>query len=155
MDKFGYMTDFTMNDKCAAGTGRFLEGMAKVLGVELGELGPMSLDARAPVSITKTCTVLAQFDVMCMINDGKDRSDIAAGINRAMAERIGKMTRKVGIQDKVTITGGVAKNSGVVANLVRVLGREIVELRGIDPQIVGALGAALFANERLERAHQR
>jgi predicted CoA-substrate-specific enzyme activase len=155
VDKFGYMADFTMNDKCAAGTGRFLEAMAKVLGLELGELGPMSLDAKSPVSITKTCTVLAQFDVMCMINDGKDRSDIAAGINRAMAERISKMTKKVGIQDKLTITGGVAKNSGVVAGLVDVLGREIVELEGIDPQIVGALGAALFAKERLERAQRK
>ena len=155
VDKFGYMADFTMNDKCAAGTGRFLEGMAKVLGVELDELGPMSLDAASPVSITKTCTVLAQFDVMCMINDGKESSDIAAGINRAMAERISKMTKKVGIRDKVTITGGVAKNSGVVAGLTDVLGREIVELEGIDPQIVGALGAALFARERLERARQR
>jgi len=155
VDKFGYMADFTMNDKCAAGTGRFLEGMAKVLGVELEELGPMSLDATSPVSITKTCTVLAQFDVMCMINDGKKSSDIAAGINRAMAERISKMTKKVGIRDKVTITGGVAKNSGVVAGLTEVLGREIVELEEIDPQIVGALGAALFAKERLERARQR
>jgi predicted CoA-substrate-specific enzyme activase len=154
VDKFGYMADFTMNDKCAAGTGRFLEGMAKILDVDLGELGPLSLDATSPVPITKTCTVLAQFDVMCMINDGKDRSDIAAGINRAMAERISKMTKKVGIRDKVTITGGVAKNSGVVAGLVGVLGREIAELKGIDPQLIGALGAALFAKERLERARR-
>jgi predicted CoA-substrate-specific enzyme activase len=151
VDKFGYLADFAMNDKCAAGTGRFLEGMANVLGLELGELGPLSLDANSPVSITKTCTVLAQFDVMCMINDGKHHSDIAAGINMAMAERVSRMTKKVGIQDQVTITGGVAKNSGVAAGLMDALGREIVKLEGIDPQIVGALGAALFAKERLKR----
>jgi predicted CoA-substrate-specific enzyme activase len=151
VDKFGYMADFAMNDKCAAGTGRFLEGMAKVLDVRLEDLGPLSFDAEAPVVISKTCTVLSQFDVMCMINDGKNRGDIAAGINRAMAERISKMTRKVGLQREITITGGVAKNSGVVNNLKHILGVDILKLDGIDPQIVGALGAALFAQERRER----
>jgi predicted CoA-substrate-specific enzyme activase len=155
VDKLGYMSDFTMNDKCAAGTGRFLEGMAKVLGVELEELGPMSFKSQSPIHITKTCTVLAQFDVMCLMNDGKDRSDIAAGINRAMAERLSKMTKKVGIAKQVTITGGVAKNPGVVKSLEDVLGIEIVPLDAVDPQIVGALGAALFARERWERAHLR
>lgn len=155
VDKFGYMVDFTMNDKCAAGTGRFLENMAKVLGVDLEELGPISFDATSPIGITKTCTVLAQFDVLCMLNDGKDRADIAAGINRAMAERISKMTKKVGIRKEVTITGGVAKNPAVVKLLRDVLGVDILELDNIDPQIVGALGAALFAKERLERERRR
>lgn len=155
VDKFGYMADFTMNDKCAAGTGRFLEGMAKVLGVTLDELGPISFDSKSPIGITKTCTVLAQFDVMCLLNDGKDRSDIAAGIGRAMAERISKMAKRVGVRKEVTITGGVAKNSAVVSSLKDVLGVEILELNGLDPQIVGALGAALFARERLEREQRR
>jgi len=155
VDKFGYMADFTMNDKCAAGTGRFLEGMAKVLGVSLDELGPISFDSKSPIGITKTCTVLAQFDVMCLLNDGKDRSDIAAGIGRAMAERISKMAKRVGVRKEVTITGGVAKNSAVVSSLKDVLGVEILELNGLDPQIVGALGAALFAKERLERERRR
>lgn len=155
VDKFGYMADFTMNDKCAAGTGRFLEGMAKVLGVSLDELGPISFDSESPIGITKTCTVLAQFDVMCLLNDGKDRSDIAAGIGRAMAERISKMAKRVGVRKEVTITGGVAKNSAVVSSLKDVLGVEILELNGLDPQIVGALGATLFAKERLERERRR
>jgi activator of 2-hydroxyglutaryl-CoA dehydratase len=86
-----------------------------------------------------------------MVNDGEDRADIAAGINRAMAERISKMAKKVGVMKEVTITGGVAKNSGVVHSLKDVLGADILELDGVDPQIVGALGAALFAKERLER----
>ena len=155
VDKFGYMADFAMNDKCAAGTGRFLEGMAKVLGVKLEELGPMSFSAASPIAVTKTCTVLAQFDVMCMLNDGKDRADVAAGINRAMAERISKMTKKVGLRKKVAMTGGVAKNPAVVHSLREVLGVDILELDGVDPQIVGALGAALFARERLERERRR
>lgn len=151
VDKFGYMTDFTMNDKCAAGTGRFLEGMATVLGVELDELGPMSFSSKCSVGITKTCTVLAQFDVMCMMADGHELADVAAGINRAMAERISKMTKKVGVRKEVAMTGGVAKNSAVLKALEDVLDTEIVELGQVDPQIVGALGAALFARERFTR----
>ncbi|MBL7216971.1 MAG: hypothetical protein ISS62_04710, partial [Desulfobacteraceae bacterium] len=126
-----------------------------VLGVSLDELGPISFDSKSPIGITKTCTVLAQFDVMCLLNDGKDRSDIAAGIGRAMAERISKMAKRVGVRKEVTITGGVAKNSAVVSSLKDVLGVEILELNGLDPQIVGALGAALFARERLERERRR
>lgn len=155
VDKLGYMVDFAMNDKCAAGTGRFLEGMAKTLGVALGELGPLTFESTAPIGITKTCSVLAQYDVVCMINDGEEVADIAAGINRAMAERISKMTKKVGVRKEVAMTGGVAKNSGVVDGLKNVLNVDIVELNGVDPQIVGALGAALFARERLERELKR
>ena len=155
VDKFGYMVDFTMNDKCAAGTGRFLEGMAKVLGVGLEELGPISFSATSPIGITKTCTVLGQFDVICMLNEGKDRADIAAGINRAMAERISKMAKRVGIRKEVAMTGGVAKNSAVINSLREVLGVDILELDSVDPQIIGALGAALFARERAERDRSR
>jgi predicted CoA-substrate-specific enzyme activase len=155
VDKMGFMVDFVMNDKCAAGTGRFLEGMAKVLGVELGELGPLGLGAASPIGITKTCTVLAQFDVMCLLNDGKDRADIAAGIARAMAERITKMAKRVGVQSEVAMTGGVAKNAAVMASLQDVLGLELYQLESVDPQIVGALGAALFARERCERQERR
>ncbi|MDQ7783078.1 MAG: acyl-CoA dehydratase activase [Desulfomonilaceae bacterium] len=151
VDKRGYMVDFAMNDKCAAGTGRFLEGMAKALGVSLSEMGPLSFESSSPIGITKTCSVLAQYDVVCMINDGMEVADIAAGINKAMAERISKMTKKVGVRKEVAMTGGVAKNSGVVHGLKKVLDVDIVDLNGVDPQIVGALGAALFAQERAER----
>jgi (R)-2-hydroxyacyl-CoA dehydratese activating ATPase len=155
VDKLGCMVDFAMNDKCAAGTGRFLEGMAKALGVSLPDLGPLTFESTSPIGITKTCSVLAQYDVVCMINDGEEVADIAAGINKAMAERISKMTKKVGVRKEVAMTGGVAKNSGVVAGLKNVLNIDIVELNGVDPQIVGALGAALFARERAEREQQR
>ena len=151
VDKFGYMVDFIMNDKCAAGTGRFLELMAKALGVQLDQLGPISLSSSAPVGITRTCGVLAQADVIRMIYEGAEKPDIAAGINRAMAERVVKLVDRVGLRKEVTITGGVAKNEGVVHNLKEVLGVGVAELNGVDPQIVGALGAALFAQERYER----
>ena len=151
VDKFGYMADFVMNDKCAAGTGRFLENMAKVLGLTLEELGPIAFEARKPVGITKTCTVLAQFDVLCLLTEGETQADISAGIARAMAERIAKMAKRVGVQKQVAMTGGVAKNSAVVQSLRQVLGVDILEMTEVDPQIIGALGAALFARERLVR----
>jgi predicted CoA-substrate-specific enzyme activase len=155
VDKLGYMVDFMMNDKCAAGTGRFLELMAWTLGLRLDQLGPISVNSKEPIRVTKTCSVLAQFEVMCMLNDGKDRSDVAAGINKAMAERISKMAKRVGVRKEVVITGGVAKNSAVVDGLKDILGVDRLELEGVDPQIVGALGAALFARERFERARRK
>ncbi len=155
VDKYGYMMDFVMNDKCAAGTGRFLESMAKVLGVGLEDLAPLSLSSKGRVAITKTCTVLSQIEVMYMISDGIERSDIAAGINYAMAERISKLVRRVGIKEGVAITGGVAKNFAVVNAISDVMGIKFVNLGEVDPQIVGALGSALFARERWQKAQQR
>ena len=151
VDKFGYMVDFVMNDKCAAGTGRFLENMAKVLGVGLEDLAPLSQSSKSRVAITKTCTVLSQIEVIYMISDGIERADIAAGINYAMAERISKLVKRVGIREGVAITGGVAKNFAVKEAVGEVLGINFVDLGEVDPQIVGALGSALFARERWQR----
>ncbi|MFH1137442.1 MAG: acyl-CoA dehydratase activase [Pseudomonadota bacterium] len=155
VDKFGYMKDFVMNDKCAAGTGRFLEGMAKVMGLALEELGPIAFEAKAPASIVKTCTVLAQFDVLCLLTDGHSKADVAAGIARAMAERIAKMSKRIGIRTLAAMTGGVAKNQAVVQSLQDVLKVTFTPLDQVDPQIIGALGAALFARERWEREQSR
>ncbi len=155
VDQFGYMADFIMNDKCAAGTGRFLENMSKVLGLSLDELGPLAFEATRPVGITKTCTVLAQFDVLCLLTDGEAKADISAGIARAMAERIAKMARRVGLKREVAMTGGVAKNPAVVKSLQEVLGVQLYEMTEVDPQCIGALGAALFARERFERQKKR
>ncbi|MEW6267585.1 MAG: acyl-CoA dehydratase activase [Thermodesulfobacteriota bacterium] len=154
VDKFGYMADFVMNDKCAAGTGRFLENMAKVLGLSLEELGPLAFEAEKPVGVTKTCTVLAQFDVMRLLTDGCSKADLSAGIARAMAERIAKMAKRVGVHKEVAMTGGVAKNKAVVRALRDLLGLDLMEMTEVDPQIVGALGAALFARERYGRLRQ-
>jgi predicted CoA-substrate-specific enzyme activase len=155
VDQFGYMADFIMNDKCAAGTGRFLENMAKVMGLSLDELGPLAFEATRPVGITKTCTVLAQFDVLCFLTDGEAKSDISAGIARAMAERISKMARRVGLRKEIAMTGGVAKNPAVVHSLQEVLGVQLYQMTKVDPQSIGALGAALFARERWERERKR
>ena len=155
VDKYGYMVDFVMNDKCAAGTGRFLESMAKVLSVGLEDLAPLSMEATHRITLTKTCTVLSQIEVIYMLSDGIERSSIASGISYAMAERISKLVRRVGIKESVAITGGVAKNSAVVNAVMDVLGIHFASLGEVDPQIVGALGSALFAKERWQKARQR
>ncbi|MBC8276409.1 MAG: 2-hydroxyglutaryl-CoA dehydratase [Chloroflexi bacterium] len=155
VDGMGYIENFAMNDKCAAGTGRFLEIMARTLGVELSELGPLALESKAPVNVVKICSVFTQFEVVCMLNEGKDKADIAAGIAAAMAERLNLIIRKVGVKKDVAVTGGVAKNVAVVDSLQEVLGVELLQFREIDPQIIGALGAAVIAKERLQRSSQR
>ncbi len=151
VDKNGELIDFVMNDKCAAGTGRFLEGIAKTLKIELGQLGALSLEGQSPVDITSICTVFTQFDVMHLIVEGTDRADIAAGVAKAMATRMHKLVRKVGIKKEVAITGGVAKNQGVLKYLENIIRGTIYQFTDIDPQIVGALGAALFAREEMEK----
>jgi (R)-2-hydroxyacyl-CoA dehydratese activating ATPase len=155
VDKYGYMVDFVMNDKCAAGTGRFLEGMARVLGVSLEDLAPLSQSAARRVALTKTCTVLSQIEVIHMLSDGIDRSEIAAGINFAMADRISKLAKRVGIKEQIAITGGVAKNFAVVNAIREVLDIDFASLGEVDPQIVGALGAAIIAQERWRKDFQR
>lgn len=154
MDQHGELANFVMNDKCAAGTGRFLELMAKALGVELEQLGPLALSADDTIGITKTCSVLAMYDVLCLLYDGETPQRIASGVCMAMAERISKLAKRVGIKPEVAMTGGVAKNTAVVAQLKEILGVEQLELPDIDPQIIGALGAALFAEERAKRARR-
>lgn len=147
VDTGGDLKDFVMNDKCAAGTGRFLEGMAKTLGVDISELGPLSLKGKKAVPFSSICTVFSQFDVMCYLSEGKTHEDIGLGMSKALAVRINKLVSKVGVEDDVCITGGVAKNKAVVKALEEVIGRRVVELK-VDPQIMGALGAALYSRER-------
>ncbi len=147
VDKSGELVDFIMNDKCAAGTGRFLEGIAKTLNVKLDELGPLALEGKNPVSIISTCTIFTQFDVMHLIVEGAGKADIAAGVAKAMAQRMHKLVRKVGVKKEVAITGGVAKNQGVVKYLEEIIKSNIYQFTDVDPQIIGALGAALFAKE--------
>ncbi len=154
VDNRGELVDFIMNDKCAAGTGRFLEGIAKTLNVKLSELGPLALEGKDPVSIISTCTIFTQFDVMHLIVEGTDSADIAAGVAKAMATRMHKLVRKVGIKKEVAITGGVAKNQGVVKYLEEIIKSDIYQFKDIDPQIMGALGAALFAKEEFQRSHR-
>lgn len=144
----GRVLNFVMNDKCAAGTGRFLEVMAQALEVKLEELGPLSMKSKVKVSISSTCTVFAESEVVGLIAKGVAKEDIIAGIHEAMASRIYSMAMNVGVEDDVVMTGGVAKNTGFVRALEEKLGRRIVV--PAEPQIIGALGAALIAKEKTE-----
>lgn len=149
VDGDGKLEAFAMNDKCAAGTGRSLEIMAEALGVDISELGPLSLDASEPTTITNQCSIFTEMEILHLLMEGKAVADIAAGINDAMARRVKMLVGKVGVKEAVGITGGVSKNAGVVRYLERLLGAKFVEFP-VDPQIIGAVGAALFAEERAE-----
>jgi len=151
LDSDGNVVKFFTNDKCAAGTGRFLEVMAKILGIDLDELGTLSRQARSPLLLASTCTVWAQAEVIHHLNAKKSKADIASAINQAMAGRVAILARSVGIERDVCMTGGVAKNAGVVSALEKQLNVNIRRLRA-DPQLVGALGAAVFAKEKMEGA---
>jgi predicted CoA-substrate-specific enzyme activase len=153
VDADGDLADFVMNDKCAAGTGRFLEGIAKTFGVPVSELGPLALRGTDPVDISSICTVFTQFDVMCLLADGGNREDVALGVAATLATRVHRLVARVGAADAVCITGGVAKNRAVVVALERILGKSFSALP-VDPQIIGALGAAVFARTRHARAVQ-
>ena len=143
----GSVEDFVMNDKCAAGTGRSLELNSEALGVEVSELGPLSLEANEAIVITNQCSIFTELEIMHLLMEGRSSSDIAAGINQAMARRVKMLAGRVGIKNDVGITGGVSKNVGVVKVLQEMLNTEFVEFPE-DPQIMGALGAALFAAEK-------
>jgi len=149
VDKTGKILDFAMNDKCAAGTGRFLEVMARTLELNLEELGPISLKSTNQAKITAQCSVFAETEVVSLIADGVEVADIVAGLHDAIASRIMTLVYRVGIEEDLTITGGVAKNIGVVDYIEKRMGIKAKKLP-IDPQIIGALGAALIAMEKLE-----
>lgn len=146
----GNIADFRMNDKCAAGTGRFLEAMAKALGLELDELGSVSLKSQSYAPITSQCSVFAESEVVTLIAEGTELPDIVAGIHKSIADRLLSMVKAINPTKDFLLTGGVAKNAGVVKFLENALGK--IEKVPVDPQIVGALGAALIAREKSERA---
>ena len=142
----GKVVDFAMNDKCAAGTGRFLEVMARALEVPLEEMGEKSLQAQNPVAISSMCTVFAESEVVSRIADGYAIEDIISGLHNAISDRVISLLKRVGIEEQITMTGGVAKNIGVVRALESKLSTKL-NIHS-EPQIVGALGAALFALEK-------
>ncbi len=149
LDENANIDKFNTNDKCASGTGRFLEVMADILDLELSELGELSKRAKNPVVLASACTVWAQANIIQFLNDRIPIEDIAAGINNAMANRMSVLANNIGIKPDVCMTGGVAKNEGVVSNIENLLGIRIRRIRRHDPQIVGAIGAALFAGENI------
>lgn len=149
LDDRGNVSNFVMNDKCAAGTGRFLEVMAAVLGVKIDEMGPVSLLGDDPCQISSTCTVFAESEMVSLRAEGRSREDIIAGIHKALARRVAIMGAPVGFKKEVVFTGGVAKNIGIKKTLEDEIGLEILIPQ--EPQIVGALGAALLAKAELDK----
>ena len=143
----GKLVDFVMNDKCAAGTGRFLEVIADTFGISFHDLGEMSLRAHEAVSISSTCTVFAQQEVVSRLSEGVPVEDILAGLNDAIADRTVGMVRRLKVEPDVVFTGGVAMNPGVVKALGKKLGCEV--LVPVQPLLSGALGAALLGREHV------
>jgi predicted CoA-substrate-specific enzyme activase len=143
----GDVVDFCMNDKCAAGTGRFLEASAAVLDLKLGEIGEVSLRSRAPLKITNVCTVFVESEIVSHLARGEAVEEILAGVHNAIAARSVALLRRVGIEPELTFTGGVSRNLGMIHALEERLEMKInvSELS----QYVGALGAARFALERV------
>ena len=146
LDGKGSMSDFTMNDKCAAGTGRFIEVMAQALEIGLDSMGEVSLKSDKPCSLSSTCTVFAETEVISLIASGANKEDIVAGLHMSIAKRVGSMAKGLGLQKDVAFTGGVAKNLGVQSALEEFLGVKFTPISE-DPQIIGALGSALVARK--------
>ncbi len=143
--KDGKLLDFVMSDKCAAGTGRFLEVVADALGLKLEDLGNISSKSTTKVSISSTCTVFAQDEVISRLSDGVPLADIIAGLHDAIASRVTRMVRRLKVEPDVVFTGGVAKNIGVVKALTENLGCEVLVPE--EPLLSGATGAALLGRE--------
>ena len=142
----GDVKDFVMNDKCAAGTGRFLANAAEALGIPLDDIGEISLRAKNPVRLTTVCTVFVESDIMSYLAQGKKIEDILGGVHSAIAARTISLVRRVGIEPEVTFTGGVSHNIGMVRALEDKLGMKLNV--SPDSHFVGALGASIFALER-------
>ncbi|MBW1972897.1 MAG: 2-hydroxyglutaryl-CoA dehydratase [Spirochaetes bacterium] len=146
VDGKGTVTEFDMNDKCAAGTGRFLEVMAKALGVELDKMGEKALQSKEDIQITSICTVFGESEVVSLVSEGKAVEDILNGVHNSIADRTIGLLERTGLVEKVAFTGGVAKNIGVVKALENKLNTHLSVY--YEPQIVCALGAAIIALER-------
>ncbi len=147
IDSRGKTVEFVMNDRCAAGTGRFFEAMARVLDCGLEGISSLENQGPNPCTITNQCSVFAESEVVTLINEGTELPDLIAGINLSVANRLFSMVKRVGLVEKLALTGGCSKNQGLAKALEKKLGVEVTTLPE-DPQVAGALGAALIAKER-------
>jgi (R)-2-hydroxyacyl-CoA dehydratese activating ATPase len=153
LDAAGKVVNFVMNDKCAAGTGRFLEVIAETLGVKLADMGNVSLTAKEYVKISNTCTVFAEHEVTSRLAEGATIPEIVAGLHESIAGRVVNMVRHLGIEKDVVVTGGGAKNIGLVKAIEDKVGFTV--LIPPEPFITGALGAALLGKGFVERGMTR
>jgi predicted CoA-substrate-specific enzyme activase len=146
----GRLINFVMNDKCAAGTGRFLEVTAATLGIKLEDMGDISLKATKKIQISNLCTIFAQQEVVALLSRGEKLENILAGLHDALAGRIAALAQRLGIEPDLVLTGGVAKNIGIVRAMKESLGCEILVPE--EPLLTGALGAAILAKETYMKA---
>jgi len=150
IDGNGKIIDFAMNDKCAAGTGRFIEVIADSLGVPLDRVGDLSLQSKNPAKISNVCTIWAQQEVAASLAQGVPTSDLLAGIHQSLADRISRMVNRLRVEEEIIVTGGGGKNKGLLKALSEQLGHPVQAPE--EPLITGALGAALLAREQVEKA---
>lgn len=148
LNEAGEVTDFVMNDKCAAGTGRFLEMIARSLEMDISELGPAALQSTEYIEITSMCSVFAESEVISLIAQNKEKADIAAGVCRSIAGKSYSLMKRVGLEPEFMMTGGVAKNPGVVRAVEEKIGAKLYICP--EPEIVGAVGAALYALDQIK-----
>ncbi len=150
-DENGKVTNFLMNDKCAAGTGRGMEVFADLLRVSIEEVGELSLDVdEEPPPVSSTCVVFAKSEASSLLREGWSKKRVLASYCSAMAHRVVSLLKRIGVEEDFAITGGIAKNSGVVVRLERELKIKALQ-SNYDTQIAGALGAALFAKALVEK----
>ncbi len=150
VDHNGRVTNFIMNDKCAAGSGRFIEVIADTVGLRLEQMGGLSLQSTHPAQISSICTIWAQQEVASRLAEGLPLPDLIAGVHRSLADRVARMVKRLKLQKEVILTGGGGKNKGLVKALADQLDCEI--LVPPEPLITGALGAALLGRELYEKA---
>jgi len=146
LNEAGNVTNFVMNDKCAAGSGRFLEVMAGALETKLEDFGKISLKSNNPCMLNSTCTIFAESEMICMRAERRPVEDLVAGIHQAIAKRVSNMAAPLGFEDDIVFSGGGAKNVGLKKALEDVTNHTVI-IPSEDPQLMGALGAALYAKE--------
>lgn len=150
-DDKGKVTNFLMNDKCAAGTGRGMEVIADLMQIPIAELGPRSFEVdEEPEAVSSTCVVFAKSEALGLLKAGYSKNKVIAAYCQAMAERVVSLIERIGVENDFFITGGIAKNPGVVKRIEKLLGTKAVETK-LDSQIAGALGAALFGYTLMQK----
>jgi len=155
-DERGKVTNFLMNDKCAAGTGRGMEVFADLLGVSINDVGDLSLQVdKEPPPVSSTCVVYAKTEATGLLREGWPKDKVLAAYCSAMAHRIMTLLERIGVEEDFAITGGIAKNKGVVTRLEKEVGVKIMDTSKYDPQIAGALGAALFAKALYDKGKRK
>jgi predicted CoA-substrate-specific enzyme activase len=151
LDEAGRVLDYSLNDKCAAGTGRFFELIAEALEISLDDLAPLAFQSRDPAKISSQCCVFAESEVVTLVNEGRGLVDIVAGAHDSVVRRLAATAGTIPIAEDVIMTGGCAKNERLVGSLGEHLKVNMRTLE-VDPQLVGAIGAAVIAQEKLSGA---